>query len=160
MLALDDSSWRSLSHACGGATDIPDLLARGRSDFTPGHEEGSTWFELWSALCHQGDAYSASYAALPHLIALAPEHLQRKHYDPLFLAACIGLARLERRGPTLPAELALAYQDAVDQGRTLAEANAGRAWDADSDAVMRASVAALSGDVAGARQILDSDLHQ
>src|SRR5687767_11123896 len=113
MLALDDPRWHSLSHAYGRASDIPVLIADADADRRTGDDVGSTWFSLWSALCHQGDAYTASYAAVPHLMALAPNHLQRKQYEPLYLAACIELARLEGRAPPVPEDLAFAYQAAV-----------------------------------------------
>ena len=160
MLELDDPRWATLSHAYGQAADIPHLLAGADEDARPGHQPGSTWFDLWSALCHQGDTYTASYAAVPHLVALAPGHLERKRYDPLLLAACIELARLEGRGPAIPQELASAYRDSIEQARSLAHRHLEAAWDADSRAAIAASAAALDGDVAGARAILDADLQE
>jgi hypothetical protein len=157
MLSLKDPRWTTLSHAYGSASGIPDLLARAAQDFRPGHEQGTAWFDLWSALCHQGDTYTASYAALPHLVALAPGHLQRKRYDPLFLSACIELARLGGRGPEIPPELAGPYQQSVVEARALAEANLASAWDSDSEAAIRASALALAGDIQGANAILDAD---
>src|SRR5262245_16690798 len=132
MLALNDPRWKSLSHAYGAATDIPGFLTKATQDFRPGHKPGSAWFDLWSALCHQGDIYTASYAAFPHLVALAPGHLERKRYDPLFLAGCIELTHLEGRGPDLPTDLAGPYAEAVATGRVLAEAHLNSAWDGDS----------------------------
>ena len=160
MLELDDPRWATLTHAYGRAADIPALLAKAGEDTRPGHEPGSTWFDLWSALCHQGDTYTASYAAVPYLIALAPGHLKHKRYDPLFLAACIELARLEGRGPTIPSQLRASYTEALDRGRALAQENVTAAWDKDSEAALRASAAALAGDAAGARTILDADLEE
>jgi hypothetical protein len=157
MLGLDDPRWATLSHAYGRAGGIPALLRNARQDFRPGHLQESTWFDLWSALCHQGDAYTASYAAVPHLVALASDHLDRQRYDPLFLTACIELARLEGRGPQVPSELAASYQDAVEEARVLAETNLPRAWDADAEAAIRASAAALAGNAVGARALLDAD---
>jgi hypothetical protein len=157
MLALDDPRWTAMSHAYGPAVDIPDLLTKARHDFRPGHQAESTWFALWSALCHQGDAYTASYAALPHLIAMAPAHLERKRYDPIFLSACIELARLEGRGPAIPADLMSSYEEAVASARTLAVESVSSAWDSDSDVALRASAAALARDIPRARSILDAD---
>src|SRR6267154_82799 len=65
MLALSDSRWSSYTHAYGPAEDIPALLSRARDDSEPGNKPGTAWFDLWSALCHQGDTYTASYAAVP-----------------------------------------------------------------------------------------------
>lgn len=158
MLELDDPRWATLSHAYGQASDVPHLLAGAGEDTRPGHQPGSTWFDLWSALCHQGDTYTASYAAVPHLVALAPGHLARKRYDPLLLAACIELARLEGHGPAIPPELVSAYSESIEQARSLAHTHLNATWDTDSRAAIAASAAALDGDVAGARAILDADL--
>jgi hypothetical protein len=88
---------------------------------------------------------------------MAHAHLQRKRYDPIFLSACIELARLEGRGPAIPADLTAAYRHAVAMARTLAEESVSSAWDSDSDAALRASAAALAGDIQGAHLILDAD---
>jgi hypothetical protein len=160
MLEFNDPRWATLTHAYGSAANIPSLLTKATEDMRPGHQPGTTWFELWSALCHQGDTYTGSYAAVPHLVALAPEYLNRKQYDPLFLAACIELARLEGRGPAIPGELTPAYSEAIDRGRDLAQESIASAWDADSEAAIRASAAAFAGDIAGARAILDADLEE
>ncbi|MFJ5985487.1 hypothetical protein [Lentzea sp. NPDC092896] len=55
------TDWSVLHHAYGTAEDIPALLDRAATD------DQEAWSELWSALCHQGSSYTASYAALPHL---------------------------------------------------------------------------------------------
>jgi len=95
MLALSDARWSSFTHAYGPAKDIPALLSRARDDTGQASKPGTAWFDLWSALCHQGDTYTASYAAVPHLVQLAPDQLKRQRYDALYLTACIELARLE-----------------------------------------------------------------
>ena len=99
MVAVMGSSthidWPALSHAYGPAADIPALLTMAETDTRGGHIAGSTWFDLWSALCHQGDTYSASYAAVPLLIRLAELPAYREKYDPLLLAASIEVSRLE-----------------------------------------------------------------
>jgi len=160
MLALSDARWSSFTHAYGPAEDIPALLSRARDDTGQANTPGTAWFDLWSALCHQGDTYTASYAAVPHLVQLAPDQLKRQRYDALFLTACVELARLEGRGPSIPPALAGAYREAIHRARELAEASILSAWNADADAAIRASAAALSGDIAGARAILDADLDQ
>lgn len=157
VLALDDPRWANLSTAYGPAVDLPNLLTLAAEDFRPGHEEQSNWFALWSALCHQGDVYTASYAALPHLVGLATERLQRRHHDPLHLAASIELSRLEGRGPAVPEDLIASYYQAVEVGRRLAERSVSAAWDRESERVILGSLAAFSGDIASALAILDPD---
>jgi len=74
MLPLNDARWTALSDAYGASTGIPKLLAHAATlpeDFGEGAEP---YFSLWSALCHQGDVYSASYAALPHLVRIVEEN--------------------------------------------------------------------------------------
>lgn len=66
MLSLDDGRWSVLRHAYGPATDIPAALAALKA--SPGTEDRDLWELLWSALNHQGDVYSASFAAVPHVI--------------------------------------------------------------------------------------------
>ena len=73
MIPLDSLEWKSLRHAYGSAEDIPPLLktiSKGPSKTTDS-EIKDTWFKLWSALCHQGDVYTASIAAVPHLMKIA-----------------------------------------------------------------------------------------
>ncbi|MFF2847122.1 hypothetical protein ACFVT5_12385 [Streptomyces sp. NPDC058001] len=60
------TDWSKLTHAYGSAEDIPPLLDRLASDPTP-----EDWADLWSALCHQGSVYPASFASLPWLASVA-----------------------------------------------------------------------------------------
>lgn len=155
---MSDPPWNSLRHAYGAAGDVPALLARAAADSRPGHHHDSAWFALWSALCHQGDAYTASLAAVPHLIALAPAALARHSYEPLLLAAGIEQARLEGRAPPVPEDLAPAYAAAIAAGRKLAEGAVPEAWSDDARMALTGSLAVLRGDLAGARAIFDADL--
>ncbi len=158
MLPLSSPRWVGLTHAYGDAADIPGLLERAPADTRPAGQPQSAWFDLWSALCHQGDTYTASYAAAPHLVAMARTWTPRRQYEPLLLVASIEQARLEGRGPVVPADLAASYTNAVAEARRLAEAALPQAWDDDSRTAFAGSLAALSGDAAGARAIFDADL--
>ncbi|MCW5250549.1 hypothetical protein [Streptomyces sp. SHP 1-2] len=78
------TDWSRLSHAYGSAEDIPALLARIAS------ERGSgPWDDLWSALCHQGSVYSASFAALPWLADMAENEDRGQAVNALGLAGAI-----------------------------------------------------------------------
>ena len=158
MLPLSSSRWAELKHAYGSAADIPALLERAPSESRPGHEPNTAWFDLWSALCHQGDTYTASYAALPHLVAIANLPAFHRRYDPLLLAGCIELSRLEHRGPKVPEDLVPAYSQAIAEAKTLTEQALAHAWDNDSREAFGGSLAAFRGDVAAARAIFDADL--
>ncbi len=158
MLALNDDRWPQLHHAYGEASAIPQLLAVARTDEQSGAREGSPWFDLWSALCHQGDVYSASYAAVPHLISIASEREAPGQFEPLLLAGSIEQARLEGHGPPVPQDLLDDYTAAVHKGADLAKAALAQAWNDEARTAFSGSLAALTGDVVTARAIFDSDL--
>ncbi len=67
MLRLDSLEWLELGHAYGSAHDIPILLTRLASG------DNDALDPLFGALCHQGSVYSASFAAMPHLVAIAKQ---------------------------------------------------------------------------------------
>ncbi|QSR27709.1 hypothetical protein CFH99_18965 [Nocardioides aromaticivorans] len=77
------TNWPSLRDAYGSAEPVEALLTRGDSD------DAATWEELWSRLCHQGTAYTASYAALPRLAGLAQDWRHTTFVQPLFLGTRI-----------------------------------------------------------------------
>ncbi|MFC5668441.1 hypothetical protein ACFP3U_36470 [Kitasatospora misakiensis] len=78
------TDWSRLSHAYGSAEDIPALLDR--IEAAPSAER---WSDLWSALCHQGSVYSASFAALPRLTAIAAAADPKEQLNALHLATAI-----------------------------------------------------------------------
>ncbi|MFE3608667.1 hypothetical protein [Streptomyces goshikiensis] len=78
------TDWSRLTHAYGSAEDVPALLNRIAADPTSEH-----WNGLWSALCHQGNVYSASFAALPWLVDVASTDNRDQAVDALNLAAAI-----------------------------------------------------------------------
>jgi hypothetical protein len=149
-----DINWTSLRHAYGPAGDIPGLLAAAAVDSRPGHEPGP-WFDLWSALCHQGDAYSASLAAVPLLVRLAPAQLAACRYDAVLLAACIEQARLEGRAPEIPAGYVDKYSAAIAAALSAAESALPHAWNTDAELALRGSIAVFRGDLAAARAIFE-----
>lgn len=90
------ADWSQLTHAYGPADDIPGLFAR----LNGGKEDEKVWHDLWSALCHQGTVYEASYAALPALADIAS-----------------GRAPGERKQAVLMGGLIVAEADATLRGR-------------------------------------------
>ncbi len=109
--------WRTLQHAYGFADDVPALLLAARTAPPPTEYRDEPWFSLWSSLCHQGDVFSASYASVPELVAIAGARTDEGRGEALFLAAIIDLERREPRAPPLEAALAPAYGAAVDRAR-------------------------------------------
>lgn len=104
LIALDDPRWAELQHAYGAADDIPELLANlsipkaERSEDDPIED---TWHELWSSLCHQGDVYSASFAAVPHIVNTLLLGLEPLTYHFVGLPIAIEMERREA-GMSLP----------------------------------------------------------
>jgi hypothetical protein len=152
-LALDDPLWGELHHAYGLASDLPDLLRWAQDDSRPGYDDTSAWFRLWSALCHQDNIYTASYAAVPHLISISRDH--KDWADPLLLAACIEVVRLEGGGPEMPASLSGAYEAAIIDARVLADQALQRASDDYWRRAFTGVLAAFTGDAAVARANID-----
>src|SRR5579862_9372442 len=102
MVPLDSTIWSELTHAYGPASDIPDLLRRLAKEPGPSeHREQEPWWSLWSALCHQGDVYQASYAAIPHIVAIANEAQGPIDWSFFGLPSAIEIARANGRGPAL-----------------------------------------------------------
>lgn len=149
--------WDELTHAYGPASDVPSLLASARYSPAPSAYESEPWFSLWSALCHQGDIYPASLAAVPEFVGLA----KRRQADAgvlrecLYLAGCIEMERHREDAPAIPVEVQAAYQDALIEGARLAEAALRSADDEDSIEMLSLSLAAFRGDIAEARRVAD-----
>lgn len=113
MLPLDSPRWSELVDAYGASTDIPQLLAD--AETLPDAVGGETepYFSLWSALCHQGDTYSASYAAVPHLVRIIEGQPERFRWTLLLMVHAIEVARVQGRGPSIPDDLQQPYRDAL-----------------------------------------------
>ena len=148
--------WSSLEHAYGNAADVPKLLASARSASAPTDYRDEPWFGLWSALCHQGDVYTASYAALPELVDIARSRDGAAGAELLLLAGCIELER-QSRGLTVPQSLADAYRAAVNGGAQLASSALRTAGEADDRRRLNIALAALTGEVAEARRLLGEE---
>ena len=65
---LDAVDWKSLTHAYGEATDVPELLRVLLSPDAKARE--AAHYELSSSIWHQGTVYSATAAAVPFLYEL------------------------------------------------------------------------------------------
>lgn len=119
MLSLNSPLWKELTHAYGSADDIPSLLEQLKTAGPQKEYDSEPWFSLWSALCHQYDVYSASYAAVPHIIAIAGIKPPSGRLDHLYLAASIEAFRHLPDAPPIPAELQEAYVLAIEQATKL-----------------------------------------
>ena len=111
-LSLDSPRWAELRTAYRlPAHHIPAQLAA----LSPGCHgvDEEAWHELWQDLLHQGDADTATYAALPHLVRLAEGVLPSNGL--LWLITSIEVARGTGRGPAVPDDLLPAYEAAMTQ---------------------------------------------
>ncbi|MFP8780483.1 hypothetical protein [Hydrogenophaga sp. RWCD_12] len=152
MLSLESARWSELEHAYGHASDIPPLLRRLR-DMPSSIGESEPWFTLWSALAHQGDVYSASFAAVPHVVdalASAPAKADASFFH---FPAWVEICRVKQEAQ-IPTDLAAAYFAALQRLPALvAEAVPGRN-EPDFVASATAAVAAALGQHAMAEVIL------
>lgn len=108
MLALDAPRWATLRHAYGAAADVPAMLRAVVGD--PGGEYDDVWEPIWSALCHQGTVYTASYAAVPHLVELGAGLPPARQLDCWVFVGCV--ARSVDAAP-IPDDLQEAYLAAI-----------------------------------------------
>jgi len=153
-LPLDDPEWTRLSHAYGAAADIPKLL-RLLQEFPPSdHYKDEPWYTLWSSLCHQGDVYSASFAAVPHIVATAAVHPERATYNYFLLPTCIEIARV-KNGVMIPDHLKAAYFHALWLVPSVVARAANQEWKEDFCSCALAAVAASRGHPTVAEIILE-----
>ena len=138
-LDLDSPRWAELTHAYGRATDVPALLGQLR-DVPSSDGESEPWFSLWSALAHQGDVYSASFAAVPHVVAALAVAPERADFSYFQFPAWVEICR-KRTSMDVPADLARAYFDALAQLPVLVAPAADREWD---DALVLSALAAIA----------------
>jgi hypothetical protein len=70
VIPLDSPQWKELEHAYGAAGDVPDLIRAIEAEKMPNYNDGGIWNEVYSSLYHQYSVYSATYAALPHIVRI------------------------------------------------------------------------------------------
>jgi hypothetical protein len=117
VLSLDDPRWAELQHAYGSAKDTPELLRRVYDD----PDDSDAWYELWGSICHQGTAYQASFAAVPHLVAIAERSAACDRADALSLVACIVISAYY-----IPPDLSAEFREALGRIPTLAAETLGQ----------------------------------
>jgi hypothetical protein len=145
MLDLKSPTWSELRHAYGDASDIPAMLLELES-FPPneGHEP-PPYFMLWSSLCHQGDVYTASYAAVPHIIRALALDPGRADLDYFLLPARIEIARAAGSGPPVPDSLEEAYFSALSRIPYLAAQASTTVWSEPHCRTIAAAIAVAKG---------------
>lgn len=119
MLEPDDPHWSELTHAYGAAADIPALLKQLETAPAPADWQSEPWLSLWSALCHQQDVYTASYAAIPHIVVLAAAKPARERLEHVNFIASVEAFRHRKGAPPIPPDLESDYLSAVERAQTL-----------------------------------------
>jgi hypothetical protein len=117
--------------------------------------EAEPYFSLWSALCHQGDIYTASYAALPHVIAIMERNPARAPMTLFLMIASIEISRRNGKGPEIPADLEESYAHALSKVPALVGAASAQEWDHWLCGAALAAVAATQGQSRYAEAILE-----
>lgn len=153
MLSLQSSRWSELRHAYGSANDIPPLLEQ-LSSLPTSSGDSEPWFTLWSALAHQGDVYSASFAAVPHVVAAiesAPTKVDESYFQfPAWVEVCRA-----RQGVEVPRDLKVAYFESLARLPGLVAQASVREWSPGFAACALSAVAAAKGQHAVAEALLE-----
>ena len=143
MLELSSPRWGDLRDAYGSAAKIPELLLQ-LSALPSDNGSSEPWFSLWSALAHQGDAYSASFAAVPHVIeaiASSPTRVTDVYFHfPSWIEIC-----RNKNGVTVPDELAAAYFASLKRIPALVASASEMQWSDAFTACAMSAIAAAKG---------------
>ena len=144
MLDLSSKSWNDLRTAYGNASDVPDLLRQLRTTPPQENYQSEPWFSLWSALCHQGDVYTATYAAVPHFVGIAKMR-QTVQLDCLNFVGYAEACRHHKRAPDVPPDLKLDYEAALLDAADLFIGALKREWDDEEAKVLLGGLASVRG---------------
>ena len=118
MLPLDSSRWKELRHAYGSAEQVPALLRAIAAEAVPRYSDHPAkarsnpthWDEVYSSLCHQGSAYSATYAAFPHIVEIAERDGVAMRAETMVLAGSI---IIHNNPDNVPDDLTADFQMAI-----------------------------------------------
>jgi hypothetical protein len=124
MLELHSERWKELSHAYGSAEDIPALIEQLKTalpseDYQSEDYQDEPWFSIWSALCHQTDVYTASYAALPHIVEIAAAKREEERLKHITFISSVEAFRHRKKAQMIPPDLEQAYFSALKQTESL-----------------------------------------
>jgi hypothetical protein len=107
-------------------------------------------------LCHQGDIYPASFAAIPHIVRILSAAPQRAGFDFFLLPAAVEVARVENN-VSVPEALRPSYFAALSQLPALAAASVRAGRDEELSQSALAAFAAAAGNTDFARLLIDVD---
>jgi hypothetical protein len=152
-LALDDPRWNELATRDSVArnpshreprtpivvTELAHLLAR-----PTGIER---FRELWPSLCSEGTAWSAAYAAVPHIVELARQLPPEQRVEHLFFVGLVVLCSCPDQGEAFEIKPYLedSYRRALTEALALLAATLPYRHDASDTRYLLAAAAALKG---------------
>jgi len=153
MLSFDSQKWSELEHAYGAASDTPELL-RQLESFPTAEGEAEPWFTIWSSLAHQGDVYSASFAAVPHIVNALSKGPEKACADYFQFPAWVEICR-HNNNTVVPDELFPAYQEALSKLPSLIAAASSNEWDEEFTRCTLAALAVAKGAPSLAEAVLE-----
>jgi hypothetical protein len=139
MLSLESDRWSELQHAYGAASDTPKLLMQ-LEDVPESANDKEPWFSLWSSLAHQGDVYSASFAAVPHVVRALASAPLKADFAYFQFPAWVEICRLKNT-VEIPDDLSAAYFAALARLPTLVAAASEKHWD---DTFLQSALSAIA----------------
>jgi len=128
LLPLDSSQWRELRHSFGSGDNVPGLI-RALGDGEESESARAAWDVLWGEVHHQGDTYSACFAALPHIVRIALEGHIPCSWQFFGWPASVEVQRLKNGIAVAPADLLPAYQWALSMIPKAIQRHATQPWD-------------------------------
>jgi hypothetical protein len=156
-LDLESSRWKELTHAYGSAENVPALLRQLETAPAQSAYTDEPWYTLWSSLCHQGDVYTATYAAIPHVIAIAACDSGRRRIDLLSFVITCEAFRHKRGTPAIPADLERDYVGSLNDLHKLVLESIERDLNSDEFRVLLAGIALSKGHARLANVLLSLD---
>lgn len=125
MISLHSEEWNKIPDAYNKGENVAVLLAQIQSDPSPSvHTNDEPWFSLWSSICHQGDIYPASFAAVPHLADIASRTSYPIDENFFVLPAYIEISR-NAKNVEVPEEFKNEYDEAIRKLTLLASNSIG-----------------------------------
>ncbi len=143
MLCLSRDRWLELNHAYGAAGNIPELL-RQLDNVPSSANNAEPWFSLWSSLAHQGEVYSATFAAVPHVVEAIASKPTEADFTYFQFPAWVEICRV-KKNILIPSDLSDAYTDALARLPELVAKASAPAWSDDLAACSLAAIAAAKG---------------
>jgi hypothetical protein len=153
MLDLNSPRSNKLSQAYGSAEGIPALL-RQLKTARPSESYRS---EPCGSVCHQGHVYTASYAALPHIIHLGLKRPVSERCDFILMSAKIEAMRHQKASPRVPRDLKSSYEDAIRSAYALVKSSLDHSWSEEEYRVLPGALLVFRGNPALANRLLDFD---